>query len=127
MRTKNIAALREAFHQAHERLYRYRDEKAVIQVVALRVVAKVRTPRPVLTPVPDATAPAKPAATVPCWMDGAMRQMPLYRRDALRAGDRFVGPAIIAQDDTTTCVLPDFEVNVDRWGNLHIINLATAT
>jgi N-methylhydantoinase A len=127
MRTKNIAALREAFHQAHERLYRYRDEKAVIQVVALRVVAKVRTPRPVLTPVPDATEPAKPAATVPCWMDGAMRQMPLYRREALRAGDRLTGPAIIAQDDTTTCVLPDFEVNVDRWGNLHIINLAAAT
>ncbi|MBR0724650.1 hydantoinase/oxoprolinase family protein [Bradyrhizobium manausense] len=127
MRTKNLAALREAFHQAHERLYRYRDEAAVIQVVALRVVAKVRTPRPVLTPVPDMAEPAKPAAVVPCWMDGAMRQMPLYRRDVLRAGDRFVGPAIIAQDDTTTCVLPDFEVNVDRWGNLHIINLAAAT
>jgi N-methylhydantoinase A len=126
MRTKNIAALRDAFHQAHERLYRYRDEDAVIQVVAVRVVAKVRTPRPVLTPIPDATAPAKPAATVPCWMDGTMRQMPLYRREALRAGDRFTGPAIIAQDDTTTCVLPDFEVNVDRWGNLHIINLAAA-
>ena len=46
------------------------------------------------------------------------------RTDNLSAGDRFAGPAIIAQDDTTTCVLPDFEVNVDRWGNLHIINLA---
>ena len=53
-----------------------------------------------------------------------MRQTPLYRRETLRGGDRFAGPAIIAQDDTTTCVLPDFEVNVDRWGNLHIINLA---
>ena len=127
MRTKDIAALRDAFHQAHERLYRYRDEDAVIQVVALRVVAKVRTPRPVLTVVPDATEPAKPAAIVPCWMDGAMKQMPLYRREALRAGDRFTGPAIVAQDDTTTCVLPDFEVNVDRWGNLHIINLDAAT
>jgi N-methylhydantoinase A len=126
MHTKNIAALREAFHQAHERLYRYRDEDAVIQVVALRVVAKVRTPRPVLTTIPDSTGPAKPAATVPCWMDSAMRQMPLYRREALCAGDRFVGPAIIAQDDTTICVLPDFEVNVDRWGNLHITNLAAA-
>ena len=127
MRTKNTAALRGAFHQAHERLYRYRDEDAVIQVVALRVVATVRTPRPVLTPFPDSTGAAKATAIVPCWMDGEKQQIPLYRRESLRAGDRFMGPAIIAQDDTTTCVLPDFEVNVDRWGNLHIINLAAAT
>lgn len=124
LRGRNLAAVREAFHQAHERLYRYRDEEAVIQVVALRVVAKVRTPHPVLTPIAVSTAPAEPVSNVSCWMDGEMRQVPLYMRGALRAQDRFVGPAIIAQDDTTTCILPGFEVNVDHWGNLQIINLA---
>jgi N-methylhydantoinase A len=126
MRKGNIEAVREAFHQTHERLYRYRDREAVIQVISIRVVAKVRTPRPELTPIRESSGPVDSVKTVQCWMDGASRQVPLYRRGDLCAGDRLPGPAIIIQDDTTICVLPNFEVNVDRWGNLHLINLEIA-
>jgi len=49
---------------------------------------------------------------------GGCPPVPLYHRSALLAGHRFDGPAIIAQDDTTTCVLPGCEAVVDEYGNL---------
>nr|HMN81779.1 hydantoinase/oxoprolinase family protein [Burkholderiaceae bacterium] len=42
--------------------------------------------------------------TVPMYVDGAWRQAPLYRRDALRPGHRVTGPAIIAETNATTVV-----------------------
>ena len=57
-------------------------------------------------------------------MDGQARLIPLYRRADLRAGQAFEGPAVIAQDDATTCVLPGFTVNVDPFGNLVLMNRA---
>jgi N-methylhydantoinase A len=53
-------------------------------------------------------------------MDGAFRDVPLYQRSALRATQRFDGPAVVVQDDTTTCVPPGYTVTVDRHGNLVI-------
>jgi len=43
-----------------------------------------------------------------------------YHRADLAAGHVLQGPAIIAQDDTTTVVPPHFAVLVDRFGNLII-------
>ena len=46
----------------------------------------------------------------------------VYQRADLKAGQQFDGPAIVTQDDTTTCVLNDYTVSVDTLGNL-ILNL----
>jgi N-methylhydantoinase A len=42
----------------------------------------------------------------------------IYRRTALRAGNRVKGPAIVQQMDTTTVIPPDVVATVDRHGNL---------
>jgi len=44
----------------------------------------------------------------------------LFERDTLEPGHYFAGPAIISQNDTTTVVLPDFDVKVDQFKNLII-------
>ncbi len=44
----------------------------------------------------------------------------VYRRDALEAGHRFVGPAVITQMDATTLVRPGQCAHVDEWLNLVI-------
>jgi N-methylhydantoinase A len=46
------------------------------------------------------------------------------RRQDLKAGCAFDGPAIIVQDDATTCILHDFSVRVDAYGHLIIENRA---
>ena len=35
----------------------------------------------------------------------------------MRAGDKILGPAVIIQDDCTTCVPSGFDVLVDGYGN----------
>ena len=61
-----------------------------------------------------------PRLEVAAWFDGKAVRTSVYHRTDLRAGHRFDGPAIVAQDDTTTVVPPDFVVDVDPFGNLVI-------
>jgi N-methylhydantoinase A len=58
--------------------------------------------------------------TVEAWLDGLKWPVDVYHRADLLADHRFTGPAIIAQDDTTTVVPPGFVVFVDGFGNLVI-------
>ncbi len=55
-------------------------------------------------------------------VEGALEQMATryYEREALRAGNRLVGPAIVNQYDSTTVIPPGVEAHVDRFGNIVI-------
>ena len=43
-----------------------------------------------------------------------------YDREALRAGNRLSGPAIVNQYDSTTVIPPGIDAHVDRFGNIVI-------
>lgn len=116
----DLTALTEAFHAQHERLYGHADHGAKVQMVALRLVVVGETPKPALPELAAATAPAQPQTMVEVYLDNQRRSVPLHTRDALRAGHRFTGPAIVAQHDCTTVVPSGFDVAVDRFGNLII-------
>ena len=45
---------------------------------------------------------------------------PFYERELLRAGDRFEGPAIVEQYDTTTVIPPGLAAEIDAHGNIVI-------
>src|SRR5690606_35936065 len=45
---------------------------------------------------------------------------PTFARDALRAGNRIEGPALIEEHASTTVVLPGDRLQVDEFGNLVI-------
>lgn len=53
-------------------------------------------------------------------------EAPVYQRSALRPGDHIKGPAIVAQTDTTTLVLPGYTAAVDPALNLLIAQPAIA-
>ncbi|CDM62109.1 5-oxoprolinase (plasmid) [Rhizobium favelukesii] len=116
----DAAAIRAAFHQEHDRLYGHRDDNADVQMVSLRLVIAGATPKPPLNPIAAGKAPAAPRLHVDGWFSGRSWVTGVYHRADLAAGHRFHGPAIVAQDDTTTIVPPAFEVLVDRFGNLVI-------
>ncbi|OCJ66320.1 hydantoinase [Agrobacterium tumefaciens] len=113
-------AIAAAFHREHDRLYGHADTDATVQMVNLRMVISGATPKPVLRIIDQATNPARPRFTVESWFNARAWETAIYHRNDLAAGDRLSGPCIIAQDDTTTVVPPDFDIDVDRFGNLVI-------
>jgi len=120
VRTGALDRIAQAFHAQHERLFGHSDADTGVQLINLRLVIAGATPKPQLLPLPPAEAPAAAHGTARVYADGSWRDIPVYHRADLRAGHRFDGPAIIAQADCTTCVLPDMTVDVDGYGNLVI-------
>lgn len=116
----DLDAIRAAFHAQHEKIFGHADSKAPVQLIALRLVIRSPCPKPALPLVAEGVGAPPPRQTIACFIDGAERSVPFYHRDDLLAGQRVEGPAIIGQDDTTTCVPPDMRIDVDRFGNLVI-------
>jgi len=116
----NLAALLHSFHEQHERLFGHSDAGADVQIINLRLVIAGATPKPQLARLAQAEAPPAVQGTVEVYVDGALRQLPVYLRKTLLAGHRLEGPLIVVQDDCTTCVLPDMSLEVDAYGNLVI-------
>jgi N-methylhydantoinase A len=81
------------------------------------------TPKPELRRL-DATATDAPAPATTrdvVFADAAAPvATPVHRRDALPAGARIEGPAIVEQLDATTLVPPGATATVDPWLNLVI-------
>ena len=86
-----------------------------IRVEVLAVGAEVRE---LDWPLPHNSG--TPAGEQHCWMDGATRQVPLYRREALAAGFRVAGPVIIVDPLATTVVEPGWQALVDPDGTLRL-------
>lgn len=118
--SSSSSQIREAFHREHEKLYGHSDDVASIQVIALRLVISSPTPKPALKEIAVGSGSPDAQKVLEVFLDGSVRPVPLYQRAALKAFQHFEGPAIVAQDDTTTCVLPGMRVEVDVYGNLVI-------
>ncbi|MCC7280822.1 MAG: hydantoinase/oxoprolinase family protein [Acetobacteraceae bacterium] len=116
----DLGAIAEAFHAEHRRIYGHFDRRASLQIVALRLVAAGRAPKPELPAAPPADGPVAIAGSASIHLDGAWREVPLISRASLGAGHVFAGPAVVTQDDCTTCVLPGHIVRVDGYGIMHI-------
>jgi N-methylhydantoinase A len=115
---QDFAAIREAFHTAHRAIYDFADEAAPMQIVNLRLVASITTPKPRIARLDPAGSTLQASSTLTVFADGAPCRMPLYDRAALRAGHCFAGPSIVAQNDTTVCIPAGFDAEVDAFGNI---------
>lgn len=105
------------FHALHRQLYTFADEDGPVEIVNLRVHAAGLTDHVTPPEIAAARGPAEPASTRRVIFDAAI-DTPVYRREALLAGHRVDGPAIIDQLDCTTTLLPGQSARVDRFGNL---------
>ncbi|SEF11279.1 5-oxoprolinase (ATP-hydrolysing) [Streptomyces sp. 2112.3] len=59
-----------------------------------------------------------PAATVRMYTDGRWQDTGLYRRTDLCPGDTLTGPAVIAEEDATTVLDPDWQAATGEHGHL---------
>ncbi|WP_426955453.1 hydantoinase/oxoprolinase family protein [Muricoccus radiodurans] len=114
----DMGALAEAFHRAHEGIYDFCDRDSAVQIMNLRLVMSGASPKPSLRPLPEAAGEPPPDRTLRVFFDDGWHEVPLYGRAALRAGHRFAGPCVVAQDDSTACIPPGFTARVDGMGNI---------
>lgn len=120
LRAGNLAAIRQAFDAHHTRLFGHHDEHAAVQLINLRLVLNSPTPKPQMNLLAAAEGPVQVLRQVEAWIDGRWWQVDVVSRSALAAGHQLTGPVIVAQDDCTTCVPPQMQVDVDCFGNLII-------
>jgi N-methylhydantoinase A len=116
----DVAAIAAAFHGEHERVYGHADPHAAIQVISLRLVISGKTAKPDFPRQDLRPGRAQPLRQAEVWLDGAQREINLYRRADLIPGQTFSGPAVVTQDDCTTVVPQGYLARVDEYANLRI-------
>jgi len=113
-------ALAEAFHVAHETRYGYRQVRAKVEIVTVRLTA-VAPVHPPTFPQQALTETAVSAAVIGeklVWFDNQPILTTMYNRERLLPGHQFQGAAIVFQYDTTTVIPSGWQVNVDSYSNL---------
>src|SRR5579875_1191437 len=126
MTREELARYRARFDDIHKLCHGHAAPGQPVEVVNYRIEALGLVP-----PVELATigrAAGQPAAEAqvgerPALFTALSAQpvpVPVYAREALRAGHRLEGPAIIEQYDATTVVCPGQDLEVDSYGNLVI-------
>ncbi len=122
-----LAAVEEAFGRQHERTYGHRaDEDEPVELVSLRLVARIPVAVAPSAPPPPVAPGDTPGAGLPRsrpayfgrergWLD-----TPILTRGDIGQTPR-PGPLIVEEYDATTVVPPDTTVRRDEAENLHLV------
>jgi N-methylhydantoinase A len=122
VRTGGLDALEERFNVLHEQLYGFRMPGTASEIVNLRAIGSGAVPKPEL-PVGvlgDADASGAVAEEHEIVFRGERLPTKIYDRARLAPGNRFDGPAIVTEFDSTTVVLPGYAAEVDVNFNILI-------
>ena len=122
----DAAAIAEAFHAEHDRLYGYqlKEEGTDLELINVRVCSLGRVDKPTLPALPEGGADPEHArkgerrAYVP--EREAFESVPVYDGHALQAGNTMAGPALIERVDTTIFVSAGFEACIDAQGSCRL-------
>jgi N-methylhydantoinase A len=121
------AELAPAFHAEHAHRFGHSDPKAPVEVVSFAVTATGLIDTPEL-PRPAAGRREPPEAARSGMRrvffeaagpgGGGWAECPVWRRDALLAGNELAGPAIVEEVSATTVLYPGDRARVDAIGSL---------
>jgi len=119
----DCAALGKTFHTTHRRSYGFASETETVEFVNMKIKAVGLYDKPPL-PRLEAGPYAEPISQRRALFSGNVwHDTPVYRRDALVAGQALASPAIVEQLDTTIPIFPGDHGIIDVWGNI-VISLA---
>jgi N-methylhydantoinase A len=121
----DLAGALAAFHAAHETRYGYARPGAAVEIVNVRLTARGIRPMPSFSPALPAKSTDPEAAVAGrtrIHLAGRWTDAVLYERALLQPGHELAGPALIAQQDATTVLLPGWRGVVDPWLNLVVEN-----
>jgi N-methylhydantoinase A len=112
-------ALLRAFERAHFRTYGHSYPGRDVELVTLRLRAKIRTAAPGLG-FQDHSSVTAPPTFAPVFFGEKPLRNPILSRESLRPGRRHRGPAVITEYSATTLVPPGMPFQLDSGRNLII-------
>ncbi len=117
----DLPMLVAAFHDRHEELYGYSLRWRGVEILECHLRGSIKQvpgyevasdPRP-MTALADSCVGERT-----CFIGQAQRPLPVYRRDLLRPGHQFSGPALIDSRTSTALVPETFDARVDDMQNV---------
>lgn len=114
--------LREAFFDAYQQLFERTVRDVPIEALNWRLAASAPVPNIVLNfgGQPIGTGDALKGTRDVHFGETGFAPCKVYDRYALKPGDRFDGPAVVEERESTTVIGPGAQVSVDKYHNLII-------
>ena len=114
------AALQAAYDAEYRTLFARVVPTAAVEVLSWGVVVSTEAPLPAVVPDPAERSVATEAARINVFdaETGEHREIPLYWRADLAVGAALSGPAVIAEDETSTYVPARFGARVAATGSI---------
>ncbi len=119
--TGDESALIDAFTAEHARIFGYARPAQEIELVGLRIELRelgAGLLEHVAEDMPDPTCPNDHPQTAELWLDGGWQTVPVWPREALRAGLPLRGPALITEPTATIVLDPGFVAELGKQGCL---------
>ena len=121
------ATMRKLFEEAYSRLYSRHIPGVEIEILSWVVAVAAPAEGELAVPVEIKSTEPKPKSRRPVFdpASGEFLDVPIYWRPDLAPGARISGPAVIAEDDTSTVVSPLFDARIDRFGYIELTRRET--
>jgi N-methylhydantoinase A len=120
LETSDRAEIRQAFDALHELRYAHHSTEEPVEIINLRLVARGRRAKLEMPPMRrEGTAKVREHRMVTFAGGGAVR-CPVYDREALPAGAKLEGPALVSEYGSTTVIFPGDRLAVAPTGELII-------
>ncbi len=110
------------FHDLHKQLYTFSDDTSPVEIINLRVQALGKSDHigPPLIMKSESIEPKTKSVRRVVIDQTGYEDVSVFDRESLLNGHEILGPAIIDQLDSTTLILRDQKLKVDKFGNLLI-------
>ena len=109
----SLGYLRTSFESLHQERYGFIFADKVLIVEAIVVEIIISQPRPQTKSANSNLGTGQPIAQTSMYMQGAWQDVPVYRREDLRVGDRILGAALIIDATGTNVIESDWEVELN--------------
>ncbi|HET9686456.1 MAG TPA: hydantoinase/oxoprolinase family protein [Pseudolabrys sp.] len=119
--------LTELFEAAYRRLYSRSIPGVEIEILSWVLTLSAPSEGELAKPLPVKTDKPKPRGHRQVFdpNSGEFLQVPIFWRPELKPGTELKGPAVIAEDETSTVVSPLFNARIDRFGYIELARRET--
>jgi len=114
--------LTELFEAAYRRLYSWSIPGVEIEILSWVLTLSAPSEGELAKPLPVKADKPKPRGHRQVFdpNSGEFLQVPIFWRPDLKPGTELKGPAVIAEDETSTVVSPLFDARIDRFGYIEL-------